>query len=57
MESGPSVWLILLTVGVVILGLAMAYGAYRSRQQSRSEKALTEAATRREYEREDRDPS
>ncbi|MCR6670707.1 hypothetical protein [Devosia ginsengisoli] len=57
MESGPSFWLIVLTLGVVILGAAMAYGLYRNRQRSRAEKALTEAATHAEYEREDRDSS
>lgn len=57
MESGPFFWLILLTLGVIILGVAMAYGLYRSQQRSRAEKALTEAATHEEYEREDRDSS
>ena len=57
MESGPSLWLILLTLGAVLLLVAMIYGFYRSQQRSRAEKALTEAATRQEYEREDRDES
>lgn len=57
MQSGPSLWLIVLTLGAVLLLAAMIYGFYRSRQRSRAEKALTEAATRQEYEREDRDTS
>ena len=57
MESGPSFWLIVLTVGAVALLAAIGYGLYRSQQRSRAEKALTEAATREEYEREDRDSS
>ena len=57
MESGPSLWLIVLTVGAVLLLAAMIYGFYRSQQRSRAEEALTEAATRQEYEREDRDAS
>lgn len=55
MELGPSIWLTLLTVGVVMLGLAMAYGISRNRKRSDYEKARTEAATREEFRREDRD--
>jgi hypothetical protein len=57
MESGPSLWLIVLTLGAVLLLAAMIYGFHRSQQRSRAEKALTEVATRHEYEREDRDAS
>ena len=57
MESGPSLWLIVLTLGAVLLLAALIYGFYRGQQRSRAEKALTEAATRREYEREDQDAS
>ena len=57
MESGPSLWLIVLTLGAVVLLAALIYGFYRGQQRSRAEKALTEAATRREYEREDQDAS
>jgi hypothetical protein len=53
--SGPAFWLILLTVGVIVLGGAMAYGMMRNRQRSPREKAVTDAATRAEYQREDRD--
>lgn len=55
MESGPFLWLILLTVGVAALGLAIAFGMGRNRQRTPVEKAVTEAATQREYKREDRD--
>lgn len=46
MECGPGVWMIALTVGVIALGLAMAYGIMPNRRRTPSEKALTEAATR-----------
>ena len=53
--SGPAFWLILLTLGVVVLGVAMAYGLMRNRQRAPREKAVTDAATRAEHQREDRD--
>ena len=40
-------------VGVVILGLAMAYGISRNRNRTRAEKQLTEAATRANYAKQD----
>ena len=52
-----TVWLLILTVGVVALGLAMAWGLNRNRARSPAERALTEAATRREYREEDKDAS
>lgn len=55
--TGPALWLIVLTIGVALLGGAIAYGIARNRKRSRGERALTEAATRREYERQDRDAS
>jgi hypothetical protein len=57
MQSGPSVWLILLTLGVVVLAVAIAYGIMRNRTRTPAEKVLTEAATRREQKIEDRDHS
>lgn len=52
-----TIWLLLLTVGVIALGLAMAYGLYRNRTRTLAEKQMTEAATRREYQMEDKDAS
>jgi len=55
--SGQTFWLILLTLGVVVLAAAIIYGMLRNRQRTRLEEAATEAATRREYAEEDRDQS
>ena len=55
MESGPTLWLILLTVGVVVLGLIMAFGATRNGKRTQRERLHTEAATEREYKAESRD--
>ena len=53
--TGPALWLILLTFGVVVLGAAMIYGTMRNRQRTLSERVTTEVETKREYQREDRD--
>lgn len=55
--TGPALWLILLTVGVAVLGAAMIYGIMRNRQRTLAERITTEVETKREYEREDRDPT
>lgn len=55
--AGPALWLILLTVGVAVLGAAMIYGTAQNRKRTPTERVITEAETKREYEREDRDPS
>lgn len=55
--AGPTMWLILLTIGVVILGGAMIYGTMRNRTRTLAERVTTEVETKREYEREDRDAS
>jgi predicted MFS family arabinose efflux permease len=55
--GGQAMWAVLLTIGVVVLAGAMIYGVLRNRQRTPVEKVVTEAATRREYEREDRDPT
>ncbi|HEV7344369.1 MAG TPA: hypothetical protein VGN60_01870 [Devosia sp.] len=47
--SGPGLWLILLTIGVIALGGAMAYGLTRNRTRTRGEEVRTEAATRQQY--------
>ena len=54
---GPVFWLILLTVGVAVLGLAMAYARKRESERTPAERAYTEAAARRERQAEDRDDS
>ncbi|HEV7292188.1 MAG TPA: hypothetical protein VGN79_07695 [Devosia sp.] len=54
--AGPSLWLILLTVGVVVLGLAAVFGVMRNRKLTRGEHAARDAGTVREYKVEDRDP-
>jgi len=53
MEITPTIWLIILTLGVVVLGLAMLYGRSRNKECTPAEKAYTEAATRAEYREED----
>ena len=41
-------------VGAGLLGLALAYGIMRNRQRTRTDKAVTEQATRDRYARENR---
>jgi FtsZ-interacting cell division protein ZipA len=53
--SGPALWLIVLTVGVIVLGAAIVYGMWRNRKLTLSERVLSEVETKREYEREDKD--
>lgn len=53
--SGPSFWLILLTIGVLLLGAAIAYGVMQNRKRSAGERSLTEAATHAGYVKEDRE--
>lgn len=55
--AGPALWLIILTIGVVILGGAVIYGIMRNRSRTLAERVTTEVETRREYQREDRDAS
>lgn len=55
--TGPALWLILLTIGVIALGAAAIYGIMRNRQRTLSERVTTEVETKREYQREDRDES
>ena len=56
-QSGPSIWLILVTIGVVALALAAVFGIMRNRQRTSLEKATTEAGTRAVYQAEDRKKS
>jgi hypothetical protein len=53
--GGQAIWLILLTLGVVVLAAAMIYGTTRNRKRSLAERVTTEVETKREYQREDRD--
>jgi len=57
MEITTTVWLLILTVGVIALGLALVWGLNRNRQRSPMERQVTEAATRQQYRAEDRDAS
>ena len=50
---GPALWFIVLTVGVIVLGVAIAYGMRRNRDRTLSEKITTEVETRRGYEKQD----
>jgi cytochrome c-type biogenesis protein CcmH/NrfF len=40
--------------GVLLLGLALAYGIFRNRTRTSRERAVTEAATKERYRQEDR---
>lgn len=55
MESGPTVWLIVLTVGAVAPGLAIAYGIMRNQTRTPAEKNAAEIASSQERQAEDRD--
>ncbi|WP_157959662.1 hypothetical protein [Devosia submarina] len=57
MESGPTVWLLLLTLGVAALGLIMAISAMRNKKRTHQERVATEIATKQEYRAEERDGS
>jgi hypothetical protein len=50
---GPYMWLLVLVLGVVALGGAIAWGMRRTAHRTLAEQARTEAATRREYADED----
>ena len=47
-------WEVLYVVGALILGGAIAYGAFRYYTRNRSNDAITEQATREEYRHPDR---
>lgn len=55
MDIAPGLWLIILTVGIVALGMVMLTAQIRTKNRTPAEKANTEAATRAEYRREDED--
>jgi hypothetical protein len=55
--GGQAIWAVVITLGVVLLAAGMIYGTMRNRQRTLSERVLTEVETKREYDREDRDPT
>jgi hypothetical protein len=52
LASAP--WALVTIVGVLILAVAICYGMWMNSKRTRSQRRLTEAATRREYEEEER---
>jgi uncharacterized integral membrane protein len=54
-ETGSHVPVALLFAGAVVLGLVIAYGITRNRSRTRSEKQITEQATKDLYVREERE--
>jgi uncharacterized integral membrane protein len=54
-ETGSHVPVALLFAGAVVLGVVIAYGITRNRSRTRSEKQITEQATKDLYVREERD--
>jgi len=53
---GAMSWVAIVVIGVVILGLAIAYGAMRTRNSTRQERAATDAGTREVYQEQGRKP-
>jgi hypothetical protein len=56
-ELGPQGPLSLWVIGVVVLGMAIAYGIMRNRNRTRAERAAADQATKDLYARENRDNS
>ncbi|MBR1279612.1 hypothetical protein [Bradyrhizobium sp. AUGA SZCCT0283] len=54
-ETGSHVSVALLFAGAVVLGLVLTYGITRNRSRTRSEKQITEQATKDLYVREERE--
>jgi hypothetical protein len=54
-ETGSHVSVAILFAGAIVLGLVIAYGITRNRSRTRSEKQITEQATKDLYVREERD--
>jgi hypothetical protein len=50
-------WALATVIGAIVLALAIAYGMWVNTKRTRREKRLTAAATKTEYEVEDRNPS
>ncbi|MHA6300106.1 hypothetical protein [Devosia sp. CAU 1758] len=55
--TGPALWLILLTIGVICLGAAAIYGMMRNRRRTLSERVTTEVETKHHYQQQNRDDS
>ena len=53
---GAFTWVAIVLIGVVVLGLAIAYGAMRTRTSTRQERDLTESGTREVYKEQGRKP-
>lgn len=49
-------WFLVIVLGTVILGVAIAYGMMRNRQRTAREMARTEQATHNLYKKEDQAP-
>jgi hypothetical protein len=47
-------WALVTVIGALVLGVALAYGMWVNTKRTPSQKRLTEAATKREYEEEER---
>ena len=54
-DFGSFGWLFVVLGGTVILGLVIFYGEMRNRTRTPTEKAVTEVATHRLYEKEERE--
>lgn len=55
LDPGTAMYFFAVVGGVIILGIAMAYGMARNRQRSRAEKLESERGAHRIYEEEDRE--
>jgi uncharacterized integral membrane protein len=53
-QTGSHVPVALWFIGVVVLGLVLAYGVMQNRKRTRADKQVTEQGTRDAYAREDR---
>ncbi len=54
MELGPTLWLIAIAGGFLLLGAVFYYGMRRNKDRTVGEKIATEAGTRQVYKEEER---
>jgi hypothetical protein len=54
-DPNTAMYFFVIVGGVIILGVAMAYGVARNRERTRAEKLEAERGARRIYEQEDRE--